>query len=89
MSWAEDMGFDGLEDIIQDHYNMQMWNLENHIWTTKDGSTIRIEDMSDRHLLNSYNRINKFNWRLEWKFILFNEITKRKLWKEKDQKDQE
>jgi hypothetical protein len=47
-------------------------------WTTKDGKTINIKDMSNNHLINSAKMIAR-NYGISWEDIFLSEFRKRKI----------
>lgn len=47
------------------------------MWTTKSGNTIPINSMTDKHLLSSYLRCVKNNWRTEFIPALLEELEAR------------
>lgn len=80
MAFAEENGYDGMEDIILDH----MMNVDYGIWVTRDNREIKISDMTTTHITNSINMIKRSiksgkNWRVEYLPQLVKELNKRKL----------
>lgn len=78
MAFAEENGYDGMEDIILDH----MMNVDYGIWVTRDNREIKISDMSTTHITNSINMIKRSiksgkNWRVEYLPQLLTELNKR------------
>ena len=79
MAFAEENGYDGMEDIILDH----MMNVDYGIWVTRDNREIKISDMSTTHITNSINMIKRSiksgkNWRVEYLPQLVKELNKRR-----------
>lgn len=79
MAFAEENGYDGMEDIILDH----MMNVDYDLWVTRDNREIKISDMSTTHITNSINMIKRSiksgkNWRVEYLPQLLIELNKRK-----------
>lgn len=78
MAFAEENGYDGMEDIILDH----MMNVDYDLWVTRDNREIKISDMSTTHITNSINMIKRSiksgkNWRVEYLPQLLTELNKR------------
>lgn len=78
MAFAEENGYDGMEDIILDH----MMNVDYGIWVTRDNREIKISDMTTTHITNSINMIKRSiksgkNWRVEYLPQLLTELNKR------------
>lgn len=78
MAFAEENGYDGMEDIILDH----MMNVDYGIWVTRDNREIKISNMSTTHITNSINMIKRSiksgkNWRVEYLPQLLTELNKR------------
>ena len=79
MAFAEENGYDGMEDIILDH----MMNVDYGIWVTRDNREIKISDMTTTHITNSINMIKRSiksgkNWRVEYLPQLVKELNKRR-----------
>lgn len=51
--------------------------INNKIWPTQDHTEIKISDMSDSHLKNSYVRCMTRKWRLSIVHLLLEEMEKR------------
>ena len=52
MSWAEDNIYEG---FWPDDTTNPLW-FRTFEWTTKEGNIVKLKDMSERHLFNSYNK---------------------------------
>lgn len=79
MAFAEENGYDGMEDIILDH----MMNVDYGIWITRYNREIKISDMTTTHITNSIKMITRSmksgkNWRVEYLPQLIIELNKRK-----------
>ena len=79
MAFAEENGYDGMEDIILDH----MMNVDYDLWVTRDNREIKISDMTTTHITNSINMIKRSiksgkNWRVEYLPQLVKELNKRR-----------
>ena len=79
MAFAEENGYDGMEDIILDH----MMNVDYGIWVTRDNREIKISDMTTTHITNSIKIITRSmksgkNWRVEYLPQLVKELNKRR-----------
>ena len=55
----------------------QSWYISNHIWPTKDQSEIPISSMTSQHLLSSYYKCIRDNWRLSFVPLLLDELASR------------
>lgn len=47
-------------------------------WGMADGSRIEVAKMTDKHLINCINKIDRDQWRLQWKEPLMLELESRK-----------
>lgn len=71
MSW-EDENVAGLEESLPEYY----WSIGKH--RTKEGKVIKIEEMDDSHLINTYNYFEKRELR-DSCAVLLSEMKKRGL----------
>jgi hypothetical protein len=80
MSWIEEQDWFGTEDIALDAEQDYQSQLEDHLWETKDGFLIKIEDMETSHIKNCLHKIYKSNgtWRSEYTRLFENELRRRK-----------
>lgn len=70
--WSDEMASPWNETI----YIGYSGNPSEEIWTMKDGTKIRVGDMTDEHLQNCYNMVHKSE-RLFWPQVFEAEIEKR------------
>jgi hypothetical protein len=63
-----------------DHHTMEEPKIRSFIWWVQgDGTRIKVESMTDTHLMNSINMIDRRSgWRKQWKEPLMKELEKRK-----------
>lgn len=53
---------------------------QTKIWTTKEGIKIKVEDMSDKHIINTTKLLEKNNigdYYLPWILVFYTELDKR------------
>ena len=87
--------FDEHEFEAESFFRQEMWRAkisqeaESGIWTTKNGTRIKVSDMTDSHLVNTYRILKRNNVRdmlLPWIMVMEKEIMRRgmggvKIWK--------
>jgi hypothetical protein len=78
MSWAEEQDWFGTEDLVFNQKEAEQFQLENHLWETKDGSLIEISNMSTEHIKNAIHLIYKYQWRTQFLRLFEQELRHRK-----------
>lgn len=63
--------------IATTQYTPPEYLLKSKLWQTKDRSLIPISSMSDQHLLSSYYKCIRDNWRLSFVPLLLDELASR------------
>jgi hypothetical protein len=82
--WAEEQDWFGTEDLVLNQIETEQFQLENHLWETKDGSLIEISNMNTSHIKNCIKMIYRYNgnWRHRYLRLFEKELRKRKMKKE-------
>lgn len=80
MSWAEENGIDN--SLMAEEFAEEMaWDayyLENDYWRDKFGNVHEISKMSTSYLENCLRKIDRENWRKEYREKITNELKRRK-----------
>ena len=85
MSWAEEQDWFGLEDLALEALYGSDYDVDTKIeivWVCKDGTEMRIEDMTTRHIINCIAMIQRSirsnkPWRINYLPILKEELNNR------------
>ena len=77
MSWIEEQSYYGLEEHIFECYDSVDY-IKRGLWLTNSGITLKISEMTDSHLINSINRIERLDWRKDYLPLLKEELKRRK-----------
>jgi len=76
------MGSELLEDMMIDELireDIQERMQKNKLWTTADGRSIKIKNMSDSHIENTIQYLHRKGDRYGWITILEKEFAKRRI----------
>lgn len=63
------------EAMFTQNYPFGMPNLNNPVWTTNEGTQIRVSDMTTAHIINCQKMVGKDN--SEWYMVFQRELERR------------
>lgn len=68
-----------LEEELYDMYIDDLWDIDEGIWTQRDGTRIRVTDMTIQHIINTIRMLKRGNafFKDEWIKVFTQELQRR------------